>query len=192
MESYRCIHKDHPGETFEKVKDSILEALDEADKGIRNCVKKPVVVVASGVSGPLMTGYVLWCLNKTKELGLKRLYFLSRDGQILLKIAKILNKELKYNIELKYFYASRQALLFSAIQEINQEALEWILAPTSFLTLKIVFNRINIKLEDISVILKEYGFSDYDKHLLKSERIKVVKLLQDERIKEFIYPIMED
>ncbi len=40
-----------PGETFEKVKDSILEALDEADKGIRNCVKKPVIVLASGVSG---------------------------------------------------------------------------------------------------------------------------------------------
>src|SRR5262249_20737519 len=44
--------------------------------------------VAAGVAGPALVSYTLWILHRAEELGLKHLYFLSRDGQILLEIAR--------------------------------------------------------------------------------------------------------
>lgn len=61
--------------------------------------------VGASVAGPQLVPYVAWLLKKAKDDELKRLYFLSRDGQILMQIAKILGTD----IELKYLYASRAA-----------------------------------------------------------------------------------
>lgn len=53
--------------------------------------------------------YVHYILERAKEAGIKRLYFLSRDGYILMRIAqKLVRNE---EIEICYLYVSRRALL---------------------------------------------------------------------------------
>ena len=40
------------------------------------------------MAGPALAGYVLWVLERSFEMGLKRLYFISRDGEIMLEMAQ--------------------------------------------------------------------------------------------------------
>jgi len=44
--------------------------------------------LAAHTAGPFLCGFVLWVLQTAKAIGFKRLYFISRDGLILLKVAK--------------------------------------------------------------------------------------------------------
>lgn len=63
--------------------------------------------LASRFVAPAYLPYVLWILDEAKKQGFHRLYFISRDGYILQKIAEALLPE---GIELKYFFISRNAL----------------------------------------------------------------------------------
>lgn len=71
--------------------------------------ERALVDVAAGVISPILTTYVLWVLQRADALGLRRLYFISRDGQVLLRIAQQLAPRMGSRLELRYLYASRLA-----------------------------------------------------------------------------------
>src|ERR1035437_2405518 len=58
------------------------------NSGVLDQRTSKIVSVASGVVAPLLTGYVLWLFRTARELGIERLYFVSRDGQIMYQLAK--------------------------------------------------------------------------------------------------------
>lgn len=68
-----------------------------------------VAEVSAGVIAPVLTSYVIWLLEQAELRGLRRLYFVSRDGDILLHIAERLAAGLKFDVELRYLYGSRLA-----------------------------------------------------------------------------------
>ena len=135
-----------------------------------------------------MVTYVLWCLDKAKTLDLERLFFLSRDGQVLLKIAKILDQKLITGLDLKYLHVSRQSLLFPALEKLDQQELDWILARTFILTPRIIFRRLNIEVENVSSLLAEHGFpkSSYDAQLSEDSLSRLEKCLLDVRLQDII------
>lgn len=57
---------------------------------------------------PFLLAYVLWILDDARKRGIQRLYFVARDGEVLLKIARELKPD---GIELRYLYGSRRAWL---------------------------------------------------------------------------------
>ena len=59
--------------------------------------------------GLILFNYVKWIINTSIKAGFNRLYFISRDGFILQKIAEIYINEFNLNIETKYIYGSRTA-----------------------------------------------------------------------------------
>ena len=75
----------------------------------RSGVEQAMVDVAAGVVAPLLTSFVLWLLREAQARGLKRLYFLSRDAEIMLQIARQIAARVGSDIELRYLYASRLA-----------------------------------------------------------------------------------
>lgn len=170
-------------EKFENIKLSRLRALSRQvrlENPYKNDNHKSTIWnTTANVSAPLMTGFTLWCLQKAKKLNLKKIYFCSRDGEILYKIAKELLPKLNLDIEIDYLYVSRQSLLFPSIKEINNESLEWIMAPTTILTPKIILKRINFTPEEIFHILKKFSFHNkLDKHLYTKERQSFGKMLK--------------
>lgn len=72
--------------------------------------------LAADFVAPAYIPYVQFVLEKAKELGIKRLYFLSRDSYILQKIAEQMQGGYS-GIELKYLFVSRKALLLPYLQE---------------------------------------------------------------------------
>jgi len=67
--------------------------------------------VAAGVVSPLLVCFVSWVLRQAEKQSLKRLYFTSRDGQLLYRIAHTLAPLLGlHNMEFRYVYFSRVAI----------------------------------------------------------------------------------
>ena len=70
----------------------------------------------------LFVPYVEWALNHAKNNKDEIVYFVSRDGHQLKRIADVVNKEEKLNLTLEYFYGSRKCWRIpSFINEIDED-----------------------------------------------------------------------
>lgn len=74
--------------------------------------------IAADFVAPVYIPYVHFVIETAKERGIKTLYFLSRDSYILQKIAEQMPHE---NIELRYLFVSRKALLLPYLHNANME-----------------------------------------------------------------------
>jgi FMN phosphatase YigB (HAD superfamily) len=83
--------------------------------------------VAANVAGPLFASYVAWVLRSARAEGIERLYFVARDAQVLLRIARALRRD--GDPELRYLYGSRQAWLLSGVERVDRESLAWLVEP---------------------------------------------------------------
>ena len=63
--------------------------------------------VAAGVAAPALVAFVLWLLEEAERRGLRRLRFLSRDGQVLYELARRLATATGIGLDLEYVYSSR-------------------------------------------------------------------------------------
>lgn len=142
--------------------------------------------VTAGVVAPILVSYVLWLLRRAQTLNLKRLYFLSRDGQILLEIARQLTRKLNFSCELRYLYGSRLSLNRATIQSVDEH---WIWSPLSkFCSLEYLFDRLDIHQEEVIDSLRDFGFtkSDWHRSLNSEEAQRLRSALGRAAIKELI------
>lgn len=72
-----------------------------------------------GAIVPLLLAYTQWILDDAKQRGISRLYFAARDGEILHKIARVLEPDC---MDLRYLYGSRRAWI---VPSIACEGEEW-------------------------------------------------------------------
>ncbi len=106
--------------------------------------ENPVHVIASGVVAPLTFLYA-WCVLRDAHLnGVKRLYFLARDGLIFYSVASVLAKRWGLDIDLRYLYCSRVSLLLPSFQRVEDFERYWI--PWGYLS--------TISLKEIAFRLK--------------------------------------
>jgi predicted HAD superfamily hydrolase len=80
--------------------------------------------VAPGVAGPMLTAFVLWVMLSARTAGVRRLYFLARDGQILVRIADLIQARFPLGVTCTYMMASRQALYLPSLSASVQAAIE--------------------------------------------------------------------
>lgn len=137
--------------------------------------------ISSTVIAPILFGFTLWTLLEAKKKGLKTLHFISRDGQILKQIADRINTTLQLQIECKYFYGSRQAFHLPAATKDNWDHLDWLYDDTSFFSVKLIFNRVGLKPDQIKQYLLENGFepSAWNNNLNADERVKLRHILHN-------------
>lgn len=90
----------------------------------RSGIEQAMIDVSAGVVAPVLTSFVLWLFRQAEARGLKRLYFLSRDAEIILQIARQIAPKLNSEVELRYLYASRLAWN-SAVSSPDQNPHLW-------------------------------------------------------------------
>ncbi|HEY5813150.1 MAG TPA: hypothetical protein VIT23_10930 [Terrimicrobiaceae bacterium] len=157
-----------------------VPAKDEAGRTLRD--------VSAGVMAPTLVSYVIWVLRRARALSLRRLYFVSRDGQILLQIARRLAPQLGIECDLRYLYSSRQSWHLPAIIELNEAALEWILMKYDFLSIESMLFRVGITPHEVAHQLSIAGFdaSDWRRQLRVEETERLRSLLLRPPIHEMI------
>ena len=103
--------------------------------------------VAAGVVAPAMVGFTLWVLRRAEQLGLRRLYFVARDGQILVDVARRLIARLGLDIECVYLFGSRLAWWLPSLASVDESELEWAFATHDRIDARTVTNRLNLSPE---------------------------------------------
>ncbi len=115
------------------------------------------VEIASSVVALLLTGFVLWTLRDAQARGLKRLYFVARDGQVLHKVALALKTGVDAP-EVRYLYGSRQAWYVPSAFAVNRDELEFVLMTGQSSAPRHNLKRVNLTPEALAAPLARHGF----------------------------------
>jgi len=134
--------------------------------------------IFSQIISPVLVRFVDWVINQSLSKDIQKIYFLSRDGQILQRIAQSLCNARKLELNCEYLYVSRQALHLPGHIAIS-ESETWILDNTSHLSLKIVAERIGVSPDDFIEISTRYVSAEPDENLEPTQRIKLKSLVRD-------------
>ena len=105
--------------------------------------------LSAGVTGPLLFSFVAWILGEAVRCGQRTLYFFSRDGEILLQIARELQARHAYPVECRYLYVSRRSLHLPAITEIGDAERAWIFDGATVNDLEHFLARLDITVAEL-------------------------------------------
>ena len=143
-------------------------------RGLSDAGGSPILYdLGASLVAPVLLSFTLWILNEAKKKGLKKLYFIARDGQVLLEIARKVQKHIEIDMELRYLYGSRQAWVLACTDGISEEQLDFLFLKTPYLSLRLLSERTGLNMNDIR---KEFR-SNYGKDILPEEELND----QDER-----------
>lgn len=94
------------------------------------------------VTAPVLFTYVWRVLLEAERMGLKRLYFLARDGYVMLTIAREIAKVCPVGLELRYLYCSRASLRMPSYHRIPEsEMMDLLLHRGTNLTISHILDR---------------------------------------------------
>lgn len=114
--------------------------------GAANDQQRALRDLAAQVAGPLLSAFVTWVLTRSHALGIKRLLFVARDGEVMLRMAKPLAEKLGLQFEMHYLYAGRQVVNLAGLKALDATALSWITENAGNATLADVLQRVNLEL----------------------------------------------
>jgi hypothetical protein len=95
-----------------------VEARSEHETAIRD--------VAAGVAAPALVAFVIWIQEQSRQRGLRRLRFLSRDGQVLYELTRRLAPAPGTAFDPEYIYSSRLTWSFAATQPDHLAEAPWL------------------------------------------------------------------
>ena len=122
--------------------------------------EKARIQVITAVIAPLLFSYTLWVLRKASELGVRRLFFLAREGEAAYKIARSLVVQLGIPVEVYYLYVSRQSLNLALLDSPDAGELHWALTNCENDTLCESLGRLGLSPDGISRELDEIGLGE--------------------------------
>ncbi|MBI2354879.1 MAG: hypothetical protein HYV06_07610 [Deltaproteobacteria bacterium] len=147
--------------------------------------------VACGLAGPLVYFYVWWLLRFAMEKGIRRIYFLARDGHIFMKAAHELISVWKLDIEARYLYCSRESLLLPSYENTGDFEHHWITwGYASSISIAEICRRLGLTIEEIRPFLANGGLSSYascpERPIAREDRPNLNGLLKDESLARLI------
>lgn len=142
----------------------------------------------TNVVGPLWFGFAEWCLAEAQQRGIKRLYFVARDGQIFHKIASEIARHRNIPVECRYLYGSRQAWHLPGLVQLDEEAFKWIFNRQRYLTVEQVLKRVGLEPQDFRTELAALGILQptWTADLTSEQTRRMQELLQTPALREAI------
>jgi hypothetical protein len=120
--------------------------------------------VAAGVAAPALVGCVLWMLREAQRRKLRRLLFLSRDGQVLFELAGRIAPKLHIDIDLEYVYSSRITWSLAATDPCRLSCAQWLFNSFMKSNVTDVCARLGLRVEDYLPDLAAAGVSLNPEH----------------------------
>lgn len=120
--------------------------------------------------GPTMYEYTKWTILQAQDKGIKRLYFLARDGYLLCEIAKMICKAHSIDIDCRYLYCSRSALRMPSYNIIPEEEMyDILLLGGYYVTPKTLLERAGFEKSELLRLYKELEIEQTNKCLNETE-----------------------
>lgn len=81
--------------------------------------------VGASVLGPTLVGFAWWVAGQARRSGIRRLYYVARDGHVMLEAARPLMALLAPELELRYIHGSRQPWILGAAAHSDAVLRAW-------------------------------------------------------------------
>ncbi len=137
--------------------------------------------------------YTYWCLESSKQLKIDTLHFISRDGQILYEIAKLIQKFSKETYpKLNYFYSSRYASYISNLKfPLTYKSMENLFPDSDLETLETIISK--LKLDPYKTRIYDM-FTKYSKRELSKieQRTIIEAIIKDLELMNYINTIFTE
>ena len=114
------------------------------------------------VLGPLYLSYALWVLDRARQRGFKKIYFLSRDGFYPLKVFNSLRDRHEASVEADYLFASRRLWNVAMITELDSNTLDLLTVANPGMRVRHFLERIGLDAEQYREDTRRCGFEDPD------------------------------
>ncbi len=142
----------------------------------------------TGVAAPILVSYVLWCMRKAKQLGLKRLYFMTRDGIVLHNAFQALIEKLgeAENFDARLLGASRQVCRMSNLDAFAPELPGWTTLNPHEITVTSCLFRVGLRAENFKSELERAGFRKdmWERPMGRRETARLSRLLHKDEFRE--------
>lgn len=126
---------------------------------MRTIVKEHVAeTVTREIFAPVVCGFVGWTLRSALAAGIKRLYFLARDGWIIYLTAKAIAERNGLDVELRYLYCSRMSLRNAALEDLGEEAYRYLLEGGFATTPRTILGRLRLSESERAAVYEDIGF----------------------------------
>ena len=118
-----------------------------------------LVSIVSGVAGPTIFSAVAWTLLSAQRDRIDTLYFVARDGELLLAVAKLLQEELGLatEIECRYLYGSRRSWHLPALSLASGSdvaaALRRLLVQSAKVTLRDLLSHLDLSVDETAAVM---------------------------------------
>lgn len=109
--------------------------------------------VSSGVTGPLLLAFVTWILREATKLDIRTIYFFSRDGEILLRVAQELQAGLATPIDCRYLHVSRRSLHLPGVTQLGDSEREWVIDNAASNSLEYLLRRLDLEVDELFAVL---------------------------------------
>lgn len=151
---------------------------------MRTIVKEHVAeAVTSEIFAPVMCDFVGWVLRSAASSGIRRLYFLARDGWIMYKIAGLIAGINSSDIELRYLYCSRMSLRNAALEDLGSEAYRYLLEGGYSLTPRTILGRLGLDINERAAVYSDIGFDgDENTELGKAGAAEICDMLRESNV----------
>lgn len=134
--------------------------------------------VTNYVLAPALNGFVAWVLNEAKVKGIKRLYFLARDGYFMYQTARVYVEEYGLPIECRYLYCSRHSIRVPNYHLDTNKALDYITLGGLDVTAKKLYKRAGFN--------REQRRKMYEEQVLPLEKEEQIPREQLPQVKELL------
>lgn len=125
---------------------------------------------AGKILAPVMVEYVKWILSEAERLGIRRIYFLARDGWMMYRAGCILAENRHPRIECRYLECSRYALRLPSFALLGKESLDQIFLDGIDVTLGKILARAGLDRQEALGAAQAAGVSvPLDKILTRQE-----------------------
>ena len=137
---------------------------------IDKTTKETLIGCSTETTGPVIFNFVRWALDEAMCRGVKKLYFLARDGYTLFKIATLIIDKLNLPITCKYLYCSRNSLRLPTYHLIGEEAYDLLSLGGYHVSIASILSRVPISESTKQSILRELGIHTADTTRILSKK----------------------
>jgi predicted HAD superfamily hydrolase len=159
--------------------------------GYQRCVRLQLgntsdISNAADLISSLYIPFIVFLSQEVQRRSLKKVYFLSRDANILCELAKMYFSP-QYDVEIRYLYVSRKALIQSCFETLSGDEVKALLGKKSLVGERVssLLNSLQIPLDAIDGIsFKRISDIDQEEYFLKcinDNRDKITSGLKQKR-----------
>lgn len=128
-----------------------------------NVLEKEAQETICELNAPLIYSFSKYVLETAQKRGLKRVYFLARDGYEPYLFAKRLARVYHYSVECRYLFSSRLAWRLACYARLSEKEISGLIfSPSLFLTPDMILERIRATPQEKEELLVETGLCRND------------------------------